>query len=279
MNLNLRTLGPFEARVVLSLLEEGRTVVRPGDVKRILGSETTSRSVVRGLVSKGWLARVIGGRYMLLPPEYGPENVGENNVLAMAAAAVDPSYIGWWSAASWHGFTTQRPMTVFVATKRQVPSKVIEGSDVRFVTVTERKFFGFGNYDVYGRDVAISAPAKTVVDCVDRPDLCGGASELTRIVHAALAEVDPKDLLDAAMRLKSKVVMQRLGFLADLVGSPLPDDVRAIMRAAIPSSQRSVFGRHERRDGDIGYVSSWGLFVNARKADLLAEVLAPRSLN
>lgn len=144
--------------------------------------------------------------------------------------------------------------------------------------IAERKFFGFDSYDVYGRDVAISAPAKTVVDCVDRPDLCGGPSELTRIVHAALADVDPKDLLDAALTLKSKVVMQRLGFLADLVGRPLPDDVRATLRASIPSSQRSNFGRHERKDGDIGYVSGWGLFVNARKADLLAEVLAPRSL-
>ncbi|WP_349437962.1 type IV toxin-antitoxin system AbiEi family antitoxin [Pararhizobium sp. A13] len=216
---------------------------------------------------------------MLLPPEYGPENLGENNILAMAAAAVDPSYIGWWSAASWHGFTTQRPMTVFVATKRQVPAKVIEGNDVRFVKVAERKFFGFDTYDVYGRDVAISSPAKTVVDCVDRPDLCGGPSELARIVYAALADIDPEDLLNAAMMLKSKVVMQRLGFLADLVGRQLPSDIRAAMRSAIPNSQRSSFGRPERKDGDIGYVSSWGLFVNARESDLLAEVLAPQSVS
>ena len=80
---------------------------------------------------------------MLLPPEHGPENLGENNVLALAAAAVEPSYVGWWSAASWHGFTTQKPMTVFVAVTRQTPPEVIEGSAVRFVKVTARKFFGY----------------------------------------------------------------------------------------------------------------------------------------
>ena len=56
---------------------------------------------------------------MLLPPEHGPDNLGENNILALAAAAVEPSYIGWWSAAAYHGFTTQKPMTVFVAVLRQ----------------------------------------------------------------------------------------------------------------------------------------------------------------
>ena len=70
---------------------------------------------------------------MLLPPEHGPENLGENNILALAAAAVEPSYIGWWSAAAYHGFTTQKPMTIFVAVLRQNAPRVIEGSDVRFV--------------------------------------------------------------------------------------------------------------------------------------------------
>ena len=61
---------------------------------------------MRNLIKKGWLARLVGGRYMLLPPQYGPENLGENNPIALAAA--EPSYVGWWSAAAFHGFTTQK---------------------------------------------------------------------------------------------------------------------------------------------------------------------------
>lgn len=96
MKFNLRTLGPAESRVALSFREQGRTVVRD-----ILGSETTTRIVIRNLTRKGWLSRIVSGKYMLLPPEHGPEDLGENNVLALAAAAVEPSYIGWWSAAAW----------------------------------------------------------------------------------------------------------------------------------------------------------------------------------
>ncbi|RWH58158.1 MAG: transcriptional regulator [Mesorhizobium sp.] len=275
METNLRTLGKAESKVVLSLREEGRSLVQTADIFDILGPavpETAARKVIRNLVRKGWLSRIVGGKYMLLPPEHGPENLGENNVLALASAVAEPSYIGWWSAASWHGFTTQKPMTVFVAVTRQIPQRVIEGSVVRFVKVTARKFFGYESYNIYGRIVALSTPAKTLVDCLDRPDLAGGPAELARIVHGALGETDPQDVLAAATAMKSRAVAQRLGFLSDLVGRPLPERIRAELRALIPGSYRSYFGRAEQRGSDIGYVAAWGLFVHAREADMLAEV-------
>jgi predicted transcriptional regulator of viral defense system len=272
MDSTLRTLGPAESKVVLSFREQGRSVVRVSDVLDLLGSENSARKVIRNLLRKGWLSRIVGGRYMFLPPEHGPENLGENNVLALAAAAVEPSYIGWWSAAAHHGFTTQKPLSVLVAVLKQTPSRTIEGSEVRFIKIASRKFFGHENYDVYGRKVSISTPAKTLIDCLDRPDLAGGPTELTRIVHRALGQLDFSNVLSAATAMKSKAALQRLGFIADLVERPLPDDMRQTLRDAIPKSYRSHFGRAERREGDIGYVAAWGLYVNAKREDLLSEV-------
>src|ERR1700691_1261151 len=102
METNLRTLGPKEAILVLSLREEGCEVVSAADIIDRLGSERTARKVIHNLLRKGWLSRLVGGRYMFLPPEHGPENIGENNVLALAGAVIDPSYVGWWGAGSVH---------------------------------------------------------------------------------------------------------------------------------------------------------------------------------
>ena len=220
MNSNLRTLGPAESKVVLSFREQGRTVVKAADVMDLLGSETSARKVIRNLLRKGWLSRIVGGRYMLLPPEHGPENLGENNILALAAAAVELSYIGWWSAAARHGLTTQKPMTVFVATLKQVPARTIEGGDVRFIKVAPRKFFGHQLYDVYGRSVAISTPAKTLVDCLDRPELAGGPAELARIAYIALGKIKPQDLLAAARAMQSKALLQRRSALVQGTSPP-----------------------------------------------------------
>lgn len=272
METTLRTLGPSEAKVVLSLREQGRDVVETADIIGLLGAEQTARKVIRNLVRKGWLARLIGGRYMLLPPERGAENLGENNPLAIASAVLEKSYVGWWSAAAFHGFTTQKPATVTVAVLRQMKVRTIEGTDIKFIKVEPRKFFGFKPYTVYGRKAVISEPEKTVIDCIDRPDLAGGPTELVRIVHAAVVHVEIDKLVGAAFQLASVSLLQRLGFLTDLAERPLPEETRRRLRVAIPKSARSVFGRAGRKDGDIGYVAAWGLYVHARKSDLLAEV-------
>ena len=208
---NLRTLGHHESKVVLSFREQGRDVVTRSDVISLLQSRDTARKVIHNLLRKGWFARLKAGRYLLLPPEYGPENLGENNPLAIASAIVEPSYVGWWSAASFHGFTTQKPMTLTVATLRQMPNRTVEGSAVHFVKVVPRKFFGFKTYDTYGRKATISTPSKTLLDCVDRPELAGGPAEVARITHGASTVVSPEELADTAFQMKSTATLQRLG--------------------------------------------------------------------
>lgn len=272
MSSNLRTLGPQETLVVLSFSEEGRDVVEARDVIRLLGSERKARKVIYNLLRKGWFSRLIGGRYMLIPSERGSENIGENNPLALATAAIQPSYIAWWSAASFHGFTTQKPMTISVAVLRASVARVIEGTEVKFVKIPEYKFFGFEDYEVYGRKVAISDAEKTVIDCINHPDLSGGSAELVRIVSNAMAEIDTKKLVRTALKMKSVSLLQRLGFLTDFVKKPLPDKLRDKIRKKIPKSSRSIFGRPMRKEDDIGYISAWGLIVHARREDLLAEV-------
>jgi predicted transcriptional regulator of viral defense system len=267
-----RTLGPAEARVVLSFREQGRDIVETDDIIKLLESENTGRKVIRNLVRKGWLTRLLGGRYLFQPPERGAESIGENNPLAVASAVLDESYVGWWSAASYHGFTTQKPATVFVAVRKQMASRIIEGAEIKFVSVEARKFFGFNTYNVYGRSARISDPEKTVLDCIDRPDLAGGPTELTRIVHAAMAEVDQEKLVADAMKMNSKSLLQRLGFLSDLVERPLAEDLRNKIRAALPKKAHSIFGARARRKDDIWYVADWGLHVHARKDDLLSEI-------
>jgi len=269
---NLRTLGPNEAKVALSFREQNRNVVTRADVISLLESVNTAGKVIHNMLRKGWLTRLKGGRYLFLPPEYGPANLGENNPLALASAIVESSYVGWWSAASFHGFTTQKPMTITVATLRQVPARVVEGNEIHFVKVIPRKFFGFKKYDVYGREAMLSTPAKTLIDCVDRPDLSGGPAEVARITYGASTKVSEKDMANSALEMKSTATLQRLGFLADLVGWKWPPAIRKRVRNAIPPSTRSTFGRFTRKPGDIGYVNAWGVIVHAAESDLLADV-------
>jgi predicted transcriptional regulator of viral defense system len=272
METNLRSLSGNEARVVLSLRADGRTTITSEDVVQILGSKEKARKVAQTLVRKGWLSRLGGGRYLLLPPEHGPYNLGENNILALASAIVDESYIGWWGAASFYGFTTQRLMAVTVAVRRQMRPRMVEGTEVRFITTVARKFFGWTTEIAYGRPIKISTPAKTLVDCLDRPELAGGPSELARIVFGASRDIAFGETLEMARKMDSTALLQRLGALADLTGWQIDPQSRKDLRSTIPKSYRSSLGRKDMREGDIGYLPEWGISIHLAKADLLADV-------
>lgn len=272
MKNNQRTLSQNEARVVLSLREQGRDTVRVADVIALTSNERTARKVIYSLLLKGWFMRLTPGHYLFLPPERGPENLGENNAIAIASAVVAPCYVGWWAAAAYHGFTTQKPASLAVAAQRSMPVRVIEGTEIRFVRVAPRKFFGYKSYDVYGRPAVISTPVKTVVDCLDRPALAGGPTEVVRIVHGASLETNAEEVVEAALQMQSTSLLQRLGFVMDLVRWELSASARTKLKSAILPSARSVFGRAKPKRGDIGYFSEWALFVHASRSTLLADV-------
>ena len=133
MKNNRRTLSRNEATVVLSLREQRRDTVRAADVIELMGADRSARKVIHSLLRKGWYLRLTSGRYLFLPPERGPENLGESSAIAIASAVVNFCYVGWRAAASYHGFTTQKPASVTVAVRRSMPVRVIEGTAISFV--------------------------------------------------------------------------------------------------------------------------------------------------
>ena len=269
----IRSLSPKEALVALTLVERRADVVTAAQIIEILNSESTGRKVIHNLLKKGWLTRLIGGRYLFLPPEHGPENLGgENNPLALASAVAEPSYVGWWATASHYGFTTQRPAKLSVAVLKPLSPREIEGFEIRFITLSPHKFFGVRTTKIAGREARLSSPAKTIVDCLDKPALAGGPSELTRIIFGAKNEVPFEHIVDDALAMRSITLLKRLGFLADLTGWTYSASLRECLQREIPPWTRSVFGRRQRGPGDIGFVREWGLSVHARAEELLADV-------
>jgi predicted transcriptional regulator of viral defense system len=130
----------------------------------------------------------------------------------------------------------------------------------------------YQSYDAYGRPATISTPAKTVVDCVDRPALAGGPAEVVRIANGASSGISADEVAEVALQMKSTSLIQRLGFIMDLVGWPLAHAARAKMQDAIAPSARSVFGRAEAHKRDIGYVAEWALLVHASHTQLVADL-------
>jgi len=108
------------------------------------------------------------------------------------------------------------------------------------IKIAARKFSGFKTNTIYSRTAAITDPEKTVIDCIDRPDLAGGPAELTRIVYTAMGEIDHEKLVTAAKIQRVVGGPRLLEDLTDLERNLAGDDGR---RADVEALRDDVEGR------------------------------------
>ena len=264
-----RSLSPQESRVVLSLAEQGGKEVERREIIDILGvSPQAADHVIRRLRRKGWLARASWGRYLLIPPEMGPDALGESNVLALASRIAAPYYFGYGTAAAHYGFTTQHRHIVWLVTPVRARHRRVLDTDVRIVNPVERKFFGFAPVNSLGHSVSMSDREKTVIDCIDRPDLAGGEGEAAAILATACHRIDWQRAAVYLERIASRTLARRFGWLADHAGATIPNDVRAHLLDLAKGGNRSFFGPRSRTPSAIGHQQAWNLSVNVGTDEL-----------
>ena len=146
-----------ESRVVLSMAEKGRKEIGRKEIIDMLDvSPQAADHVIRSLRRKGWLERASWGRYLLIPPEMGPDALGESNLLALASQIAEPYYFGYATAAAHYGFTTQHRQVIRLVTPVRTRNRRVLDTEVHIVNPVPRKFFGFGEIDVLGHTVMMS---------------------------------------------------------------------------------------------------------------------------
>jgi predicted transcriptional regulator of viral defense system len=269
MEFKTRSLSPQESRIVLALTEEKRREISRNEIVSLLGvSPQAADHVIRSLQDKGWLARAGWGRYLLIPPDQGPDALGESNLLALASRITDPYYIGFGTAASHYGLTTQHRRLIYLVTPNHIRSARIQETPVRVVNLGPRRFFGFKPVDVFGYQVVMSDREKTVLDCIERPALAGGIGEAAQIFATAVRRFDWQQALEYLDRIRSTSLARRIGFLTDHVKAQLPANISERLLQAVDRPGVSFFGPRNSARDVIGYQRRWRLIVNVPVAAL-----------
>lgn len=272
MDFVTRSLSPQESRVVLSLTEQGRRELDRAEVITILGvTAKAADHIIHSLRHKGWLERASWGKYLLIPPQQGPDAIGDSNLLALASRITDPYYIGYGSAASHYGLTTQHRNVIWLVTPHRLRDRRIGDSEVHIVNLAPRKFFGFAPVDVLGYRLIMSDREKTVIDCIDRPDLCGGEGEASYILATACRRMDWPKAAGYMEQIGSKSLVQRFGWLVDHAGAEMPSAERERLLRFIRYSRRSIFGSATPVNKPVGYDDTWRIRVNVSREDLQAS--------
>ena len=217
-------LSTRESRLLTRLAGAGHQIISVDDIETTLEvPPNTAREIASRLTEKGWLDRLFPGRYLIIPLAAGEEGMYTTHEYLIAAHVAEPMYIGYYSALSHHGLTEQVPRTVYVVTPTRAKSREIHGVSYRVTTVTGRKFFGFVPISIEGTTIQVSDLEKTLVDCADHPEFCGGLRELATAMRTANERGCEWDTVSEYLeRLDNGAATKRIVYLADQLGIDLP---------------------------------------------------------
>jgi predicted transcriptional regulator of viral defense system len=114
--------------------------------------------------------------------------------------------------------------------------------------------------------VQITRPSKTLVDGLDRPDLCGGIPEMTKAITRYAREYEDWEQVTAdARRLGNRTVFKRLGYLVELTEVESGEWLER-WRTEISAGETLLDPRYGRQGA---YHSGWNLRLNVSEEQLL----------
>ena len=257
----------LETKLLLSLEQKNLPVFTTDDAKQILGTGDSSVwHILHGLARKKRIERIERGKYLLVPAAAGPDLLWSEYAEVVVPRLIEPYYVGFWTAMNYWDMTEQIPRAVLVATTKRKRKFEYGGNLFKFVTLAEKKFFGFVEENAgSGKKFNVSSREKTIVDCLMHPEYCWGITEAVKSLWNARDEVCWPAVLEAAERVEVDVVLKRLGYLLSVL------DIEKEISRKIAKMEKTSVHLLDPLYGRKGATMSkeYGLVVNLTRADLL----------
>ncbi len=227
-----KTLGPKAATLVAELHERDKAIFSNSDVERIIGlAPKSARGLARRLVDRGVATRLKPGLFILVPFELGHEReyLGNPYVIAREIAGGSNYYISHASAMDIHQMVTQPQLIIYSTAPRQIRPITMSGAEFRFARCKPEHLFGVANHWVTKtQSVRVSDIERTIIDGLKQSEYCGGFSEVAKGAHMRENAINPRVLVDYALRLNLGAVIRRLGYLLELLGFDAPGEIERL---------------------------------------------------
>lgn len=237
-----KALGAVEAKLLTTLASQDKNIfIAPEAQKVIGGSKEATNLMLDGLVKKKWLIRIMRGKYLIVPLSAGMDAEHSENWYVVAKHLIEPAeyYLSHYSALDIHEIAINPPITVYISSSiRRIPKEIL-GATFHFIYIQPKDVWGVEDVWVTPSQKAkVSDLERTIIDCLDRPDLCGGVSEIAKGLWTKRDKLDYKKLVGYAKKLGRKSVIKRLGFLLEtyeLGGSEVLAELRGMLTRSYSS--------------------------------------------
>lgn len=176
---------------------------------------TESSQWFKRLEKKGFIIEIEKGKYLVLG--FQKEKVLSESFF-IGTKILTPSYVSFWNALNYYGFTEQVPKTIFIASTKRKGDIVFENIHYKYIKISSRKFFGYCVEKSGDLSYLIAEPEKALIDSLDEPRYAGGMEEVIKCLYNSRTEIQIDKLIEYAIILGSKSLISRLGYILDKFG-------------------------------------------------------------
>jgi predicted transcriptional regulator of viral defense system len=205
-----------------------------------------THNTLASLLRKGVTTRIKRDGYALT------EGLSEN-IFRIATELVKPSYISFWTALSYYGFTEQQVKKIQLVSTKQFGALAAGDFGLEIVTLKASRFYGYKRTERF----VIAEPEKALIDSLFRLDMCGGLDELVKCLRNAWPDLDKRRLVEYAIRFGNKSVVSRAGHLIERHGLETGELDRLLAARSSPfvplDPEAARIGKYDRK---------WRVIVN-----------------
>lgn len=145
---------------------------------------------------------------------YTPTDKLYENIFEISTMVVIPSYISFWTALSYYGFTEQQIQTIQLVSTRQVKNLSLNSHTIQITTFQPREFFGYKKIDKF----VIAEKEKVIIDSLFLLEKCGGLQEYVKCLRNAWPELKEKTFLQYLKTFDNRSLISRMGYLVEYFG-------------------------------------------------------------
>lgn len=178
------------------------------DIVAYVGNERNAVAMLYNYHKKGIIANIRRNLYCICNLA---TKLPEANKMQIASAITPTACISYHSAMEFHGFAHQ------VFNEMQVSSKTkfndFEFDGIHYKQYPQNQVIGIRNSSLDSR-IRVTDIERTIIDCVNYINLCGGTEELIRCLQV-IPYVDENKLLTYLKTFKNKSLYKKVGYFLE----------------------------------------------------------------
>lgn len=176
------------------------------DAARIVKSKTYAMTILRGYIEESLVVKI---RRNL----YGVTNLATKHIEAnryeVASALTPTAYISYHSALEFYGMTNQVFNTMYVASESRFNSFEFDG--LSYIYAKSQTDIGIET-PIMSYGIRVTSLERTVIDCIDRIDRCGGSEEMLQC-FGMIMHISEAKLMEVLASYDKATLYKKAGFI------------------------------------------------------------------